>query len=338
MRNRILVIHSGKETFVEMDRDLLNISFEVQDFYAERKFPAGFLNYLRAVKKNGIVFCWFASWNSFWALLFAKIMLKNSVLVIGGYDLANLPEANYGHQRGGVMKWVSRFAMNLATTLITNSNYSKKEAQQNAGVLPEKVRVIYHGVPDRFGEIPAIPRDRMALTVGNVDWPNLKRKGLEPFVRAAAYLPDLQFVLVGEWKDKSIEYLRSIASENIIFTGRVSEEELDAWYKQASVYVQASLHEGFGLSVAEAMLAGCIPVTTKAGALPEVVGECGFYCDSTDPSEIAKSIEFAINSSQSFREKGRIRILNNFSMEKRKEELVKIILSISTHEQHAHAK
>ena len=58
---------------------------------------------------------------------------------------------------------------------------------------------------------------------------------------------------------------------------------LNDYYRRASVYVQASAHEGFGLSVAEGMLAGCIPVTTRAGALPEVVGDVGIQVDGTGP-------------------------------------------------------
>ena len=58
-------------------------------------------------------------------------------------------------------------------------------------------------------------------------------------------------------------------------TGYLSDDELDALFRSAAVYVQASLHEGFGLSLAEAMLAGAVPVVTAAGALPEVVGDTG---------------------------------------------------------------
>lgn len=273
---RVLLVHSGNEPFVKIDHDLLCSSFVVQDFYRVQKFPADFLQYWRGIKKADVVFCWFACWNSFWALLFARLFRKGSILVIGGYDLANLPESNYGHQRPGVMKWVSRLSMKLATQLFTNSYFSQKEAEQNAKVPLGRVRVIYHGVPDPFGTMPTIPRERMVLTVGKVDWPNLKRKGLEPFVLAAALMPDVSFALVGTWEDNSIEYLRSIAAANVIFTGQVRGEELNNFYRRASVYVQASQHEGFGLSVAEAMLAGCIPVTTRAGSLPEVVGELGF--------------------------------------------------------------
>lgn len=325
---RVFFVHTGDERFTRIDRGLLSESFAVEDFYAPRKFPADFLRYWRGVWRCDAVFCWFASWNSLWTIALARLLRKKSVLVIGGYDLANLPEAGYGHQRGGAMKFLSRLAMQLANRLMTNSHYSQKEAELNAGIPSERVRVIYHGVPDSFGALPSLPKERMALTVGKIDRPNLKRKGIEPFVRAAEHLPDVKFVVVGDWADDSIDYLHSIASPNVVFTGRVSDEELLEYYRRASVYVQASLHEGFGLSVAEAMLAGCIPVVTCVGSLPEVVGKCGIYCTSPEPLEIAKAIEAALNNSVSVRDHARKRILNNFPLEKRGRLLEEIIRSI----------
>lgn len=316
MRLKIFFVHSGNETFVKLDRELLNNSFEVDDFYAVRKFPADFIQYWRGIKEADTLFCWFASWNSFWALLLARIMRKGSALVIGGYDVADLPQANYGHQRAGVEKYISRVAMQLADVLLPFSRYSQTEAELNANVKSEKMQMIYIGVPDSFGGLPS-KKERMALTVGKVDRPNLLRKGLEPFVRAAAFLPDVKFALVGAWADDAIDYLISIATPNVVFTGRISDKELLEYYRRASVYVQASLHEGFGLSVAEAMLAGSIPIVTRLGSLPEVVGECGIYCASPEPLEVAKAIEMALNSSVSIRHQARERILNNFSLEKR---------------------
>jgi glycosyltransferase involved in cell wall biosynthesis len=324
MRPRIFFVHSGNETFVQLDRDLLSGFADVQDFHASQKFPLGLLDYWRGIRKSNLVFCWFASWNSFWALLLARLFHKPSILAIGGYDIANLPEADYGHQRGGLGKWVSRLAMRLATQLFTNSYYSQKEAEQNAGVSLQRVKVIYHGVPDPFGSLPQTPKERMALTVGKVDFPNLKRKGLQAFVEAAAFLPDVQFVLVGEWADKAIEHLRMMASANVLFTGRVTEAELLDYYRKASVYVQASLHEGFGLSVAEAMLAGCIPVVTQAGALPEVVGDCGLYCNLIFPESIVQMIRDALNFSACLRAKARDRVLKEFPLGQRKQSLKQV--------------
>lgn len=328
IRSKILFVHSGNETFVKIDRQLLSASFLVRDFHATRKFPADLWTYWRGIKENDVLYCWFAGWNSLWALMLAKVLQTPSVLVIGGYDLANLPDANYGLQRGGLGKWVSRFAMRLATVVFTNSYFSQTEAEQNAAVPLDRVRVIYHGVPDPFGALPKFAGEDMVLTVGKVDWPNLKRKGIEAFVRAAARLPEVQFVVIGDWADNSITYLQALASPNVIFTGRVSDTELLAYYRQAAVYVQASLHEGFGMSVAEAMLAGCIPVVTRAGSLPEVVGDCGFYSDSPEPSDIAKAIRNALNSPPTLREDGRRRILRLFPMQQRGEALQQVIQSV----------
>ncbi len=325
---RIFFVHTGNETFTKIDRDLLSKSFEVEDFHAAKKFPAEFLKYWRGVKQCDAVFCWFASWNSLWAILFARLMGKKSMLVIGGYDVANLPEADYGHQRGGLKKWVSRAAMKSADVLLPFSQHSQREAEMNAKAPAHKIQMVYIGVPDPFGDLLQTKKERIALTVGNVEFPNLKRKGLEPFVQAAAYLPDVKFIVVGKWADGAIEYLKSIASPNVIFTGRVSDEELLDHYRRASVYVQASLHEGFGLSVAEAMLAGSIPVVTRAGSLPEVVGECGYFSPSSEPMDIKNAVELALNSSSVLREEARLRVLTYFPMQRRRQALEQIIQSI----------
>jgi glycosyltransferase involved in cell wall biosynthesis len=101
-------------------------------------------------------------------------------------------------------------------------------------------------------------------------------------VAAASRLPDVRFVFVGKWHDDAIAELRAIASENVEFTGWLSDEELRDMYRRAAVYVQASRHEGFGLAVAEAMLAGCVPVVMGVTAMPEVVGDAGVLIDSQD--------------------------------------------------------
>jgi glycosyltransferase involved in cell wall biosynthesis len=165
----------------------------------------------------------------------------------------------------------------------------------------------------------------MALTVGNIDRGNLQRKGHESFVRAAALLPDVSFVLVGNWKGDAIDYLRSIATPNVTFTGRVSDVVLHDYYGKASVYVQPSLHEGFGLSVAEAMLAGCIPVVSRAGSLPEVTGDAGIFVDAPEPTAIAQAIEKALEYPPEARASARQRILDRFPVSKRSELLEELI-------------
>ena len=322
--HRILFVHNGPTHFVQLDLDELRERYDVTECYL-RSHWVNAVSIWQQVRTHDLVFGWFASWHTFLPLLFARVSGKPSLLVIGGYDLANMPEIGYGHQRGGIKRWISKRTMYLANRLVTNSHYSRKEAVRNALLNEEEVHPIYHGVEDPFRSLPKGSRARIALTVGNVDESNLRRKGHEPFVRTAALMPDVNFVLAGAWKDHAIEYLRSIATPNVTFTGWLSEQALWDYYGRSAVYVQASLHEGFGLSVAEAMLAGCIPVVTRAGALPEVAAEFGVCIGEPDPSIIAQAIEKALAQDDESRIAIRQAILDRFPMKKRGEALDQLI-------------
>lgn len=321
---KILFVHNHPSEFIRLDLEELRKRYQVTECYLQSRLvnPSGIW---RQVRRHDLVFGWFASWHTCLPLEFAKLLRKPSVLVIGGYDLANMPEIDYGHQRGGVTKWLSRRAMNSASCLVTNSQYSREEAASNAALSKQQVHAIHHGVPDRFGSLPQGPRERMALTVGNVDRSTLLRKGHEAFVRTAALMPDVNFVLVGDWRDDAVDQLRSIATTNVTLTGRVSDQALLDYYRKASVYVQASRHEGFGMSVAEAMLAGCIPVVTRAGALPEVAGESGVFVGSSEPAVLAQAVEKALAYPDAARTAIRQRILDRFPMEKRGQLLDQLI-------------
>jgi glycosyltransferase involved in cell wall biosynthesis len=312
---KILFVHNRLTSFVRQDLECLRQVHEVSELHlsSRRLNPAAIW---RQVEAHDAVFGWFASWHTALPVLFAHCLKRPSVLVVGGYDLANIPSIGYGHQRGGLKKWVSRATMRLANALVTNSCFSEREARNNAGLGDRRLRVIYHGVADPFGELPGGPREPMAITIGNVDRPNLHRKGLEPFVRAAAFLPDVKFVVIGAWKDHAIEQLRGIAGANVEFTGWVDDATLLDYCRRASVYVQASRHEGFGMAVAEAMLAGCIPVVTEDGALPEVVGDCGVY-SSAEPPAVARAITQAMSMPEQSRARARQRVLSRFSVQER---------------------
>jgi len=323
MTPRILFVHNGRERFVLDDLALLSQEHTVTDWHQPgRRFHLGRL--MRLVPSHDLVFCWFASWHALAPVLLAKALGRPSVVVVGGYDTANLPDAGYGAQRGGLPRWVARTVIRQATRLIVNSQAAGQEAIANAGADPAKIHVIYHGVhPMPMG--PA-QRESIALTVGNVWEENLLRKGLLPFVQAAVHLPQVRFVLVGRWCDGSIHRLQRMATPNVTFTGFVSDKELADWYARASVYVQASLHEGFGLSVAEAMTAGCIPVVSRAGALPEVVGKVGGYVDSLQPSRFARSVAEALPAACPERRRlCRERILRCFPMDRRREQLMELV-------------
>lgn len=305
-----------------MDLTLLRERYQMREWYQKTRM-VNLSALTTAIMQSDLVFGWFASWHTFFPMLIARALRHPSVLVVGGYDTANLPEIGYGSQRGGFKRWVSRQTMQWATRVVAFSEFSRQETIQNAGIAPNKVTRAYIGVEDR--KCPFRQKEQMVITAGNVDRSNLQRKGLKSFVRTASHFPDIPFALVGAWRDDTIDYLRSIASPNVQFTGWVSAQALDDYFSRARVYVQTSRHEGFGLAVAEAMLRECVPVVTRAGSLPEVVGDTGVYLDSTEPAAVAQGIRQALADDDTLGKRGRERILREFPLERRRAQLFALV-------------
>jgi len=321
---RVLYVHSRRNTFTAIDREALSERYEVVDYFQPR-LRVRPLELFRKLRRSDVVFGWFASWHTFAALTLARLMRKPSVLVIGGFDVANMPEIGYGAQRGGPRRWMTRRTIAIATRLITNSRYSLREIEANLGLGPDQVTLVYHGIPDRFGDRPGASKDDLALTVGVVYRANLERKGHSAFVAAAGLVPEVEFVLAGKWQDDAAEELRAAAAPNVNLTGFISDAELDALFRRAGAYVQPSRHEGFGLAVAEAMLARCVPVVTDAGALLEVVGDTGVVIPSPDPEHVANGVREALALGAEAGERARARVLAEFSYEMRRDGICGVV-------------
>ena len=315
---RVLYVHSRKTTFTDIDRAALAERFEVIDHYQPGRRPRP-IELIRKLRRADVVFGWHASSHTFVALTLARLMGVPSVLVIGGVDTARLPEIGYGMQRPGPRRWVARGTIAVATRLITNSRYSLREIEANLGLGPDRVALVYHGIPDRFADRADHAEELMALSVGVVYRLNLARKGHRPFVDAASHLPDVEFVLAGKWLDDAIEELRAGAGPNVTFTGYLDDETLDSYFRRAAVYVQPSRHEGFGLAVAEAMLARCVPVVTDAGALLEVVGDTGVVFAEPEARQVADAVRRALELGPEAGERARRRVLERFPYEMRRD-------------------
>jgi glycosyltransferase involved in cell wall biosynthesis len=321
---RVLYVHSRKASFVAIDGEILAERYQVEDLYQPGRLP-NLLRVIRGVLRADVVFGWFASWHTFFPITLAWLLRKPSVLVIGGFDVANMPDIGYGHQQGGLRKHASRWIFRRAGRLVTNSGYSLSEIERNTPIPPSEVTVIHHGVPDPFNGLPEDPKERSALTVGAVDRSTLVQKGQLPFAQASRELPDVRFVLAGKWLDEAVEELRAGGGENLELTGWLSDAELLDAYRRAAVYVQASRHEGFGLAVAEAMLAGCVPVVMNVTAMPEVVGDAGVLIESQRPAEVAAGVRRALELGPAAGAVARERILTAFPMERRREGILRVV-------------
>lgn len=322
-RRRLLFVKSRRASFIELDQELLAQRFDVTVIHQPGRYVNPF-KVLRAVLSADVVVGWWASWHTFLPFTLAWLLHRPSLLIVGGFDTAAERELGYGYQLGGLRKYMSRFAMRRAGILMTNSEYSRAEIERNCGIPAQRVSVVYHGVPDDAP--PAITKQRLALSVGIVDATNLERKGLRPFVEAAALLPDVEFVLAGRLAGEAGEQLRRGAAPNVRITGWLEDAELQDLFARAAVYVQPSKHEGFGVSVAEAMLARCVPVVTAAGALPEVVGDTGVILQDPLPASVAEGIRQALVQSPG--DAARARVLKRFSVQQRRDGLFRLLDSL----------
>jgi glycosyltransferase involved in cell wall biosynthesis len=131
-------------------------------------------------------------------------------------------------------------------------------------------------------------------------------------------VPEARFVQAGAWlEEDAAAVLRARAGENVDLRGWVEQSDLEELYRRASVYVQASWHEGFGMAIAEAMLAGCVPVVRTAGSMPEVVGDAGVLIDSSEPEAIADGVRRALTLGEDGRRRARERIVEAFPLRAR---------------------
>jgi len=321
---RVLYVHSRKASFVAIDREILAERYEIEDWYQPGRWP-NLIGLIPAVLRADLVVSWFASWHSFFPITLAWLLRKPSIQISGGFDTADMPDIGFGYQQGGLRRWASRWIMRRADRLVTNSSYSRSEIAANTPIDPADVTVVHHGVPDPFGPLDtATERERIALTVGPIDAGTLIQKGQLPFVESARLLPDVRFVFVGKPLDDSIERLRAAAGPNVEFKGWVSDDELRDIYASASVYVQASRHEGFGLAVAEAMLAGCVPVVMDVTAMPEVVDGAGVLISAQDAEAVAAGISKALELDPGAHGRARERILTEFPLEIRREGILRV--------------
>jgi glycosyltransferase involved in cell wall biosynthesis len=70
------------------------------------------------------------------------------------------------------------------------------------------------------------------------------------------------------------------------------------------------------------MLTGCIPVVSRAGALPELVGDAGIYVDPLTPQAIAAALEEAFAAPETMRIAARERVATTFGLDRYAERLL----------------
>lgn len=322
-----LIYYSSLSSFIKNDRDILYRHFPLREvnIRSGRDMPG----LARAIGWCDLSFIWFAGKHAVPAVVLSKAFSKRSMIIAGGYDVAFEPEMNYGQfTLGWNERAYARFALNNADAVLAVSKFTKGEALKRSN--PRNISVVYNGI-DTARFRPGGRKENLVLTVAaKGSTKNMVRlKGVDTFIGAAAYIPEARFEVVG-LREEDISGEVNIP-ENVDLLGPLDQEQLIDRYQRAKVCCQLSFVESFGVALAEAMACGCVPVVTQRGAIPEIVGDTGFYVPFGDVERAAEGIKTALKSDSlkpDLSEKARDRMKAHFIQEKREKELIQAVRAL----------
>lgn len=330
-RARIFMPYVYPATFIEQDRETLSARYDVRVAVVRspRALPAG----IREVVRADLVFCWFGSIRFFPYVLLARLLGKPVVVIAGGYDVASEPSIGYGNMLPGFARFIGRLVFRLSTLTVAVSETSLREARENALVPASKARHIPLGfdVDQPPEPVPADAKQPVVLALGNIDASTIHKKGWLTVARMSKLVPEISVVFAGPAQPEPLAELQAAAGPNVRFTGFVTGAVRDEVFSSAAVYVQPSVHEAFGCSVAESMLFGCVPVVADRAALPEVVGPCGYYVEPNDPEGLANAVRRALSHGAPGPESPRERITRLFPVSLRRTRLYALVDELLAH-------
>lgn len=199
---------------------------------------------------------------------------------------------------------VFRRGANGATAVISGTDYVKWQLVGRYHLPEEKVRVIPLGVEPEMAEPAKIDRFKAGkdflFYVGNY-YP-YKNVGVvvEAMSKIAVKHPHFKLVLAGKpdyFQAQLKERVRELKlTEKVVFAGYVTEEELAGLYDAATMYINPSLSEGFGLQGLEAMIHGVPVVAANATCLPEVYEKAAEYFDPLSANDLADKVTKLLDS------------------------------------------
>lgn len=192
-----------------------------------------------------------------------------------------------------------------ATRIATVSEYSKHDISTHYYINPNKIDVVYNGINDGFkpldnGEQQKV-REKFShgksyfLFVGSQS----PRKNLNRLVAAFDEFKeqtqsDYKLVLVGAVYSNEGDVKRVIDKskykEDIIFTGRQPQEELERIMASAFALAFVPYFEGFGIPLVEAMQCEIPIISSNTTCMPEIAGDAAMMINPFEVSEISKAM------------------------------------------------
>jgi len=177
----------------------------------------------------------------------------------------------------------TKYSVDNAALIFTISEFTKKEIIHFYNYPKDQITVTYPGVENLPNFHKANKYGDYFLYIGTLQ----PRKNLIRLIEAFKSI-NAKLVVVGKkgWLYENIfNKVKSLGCEkNVIFTGFISESEKTALIVNAKALILASLYEGFGIPVVEAMRLKCPVIVSQNSSLEEVVAKNGIYIE--DPLQV----------------------------------------------------
>jgi glycosyltransferase involved in cell wall biosynthesis len=192
-----------------------------------------------------------------------------------------------------------------ADRIATVSEFSKNDIASNFEIASDKIDVVYNGVGSQFKPLTEaeVKETRNKLTGGDPYFIYVssfhKRKNVENLLRAfdifkLSVNSSVKLVLAGNkrWWTSEMEsaYQEMKYKDYVVFTGRVTEEDLGKYTAAAYAMVYASFFEGFGIPIVEAMRCKVPVITSNVSAMPETAGGAALLVDPFSEISIANAM------------------------------------------------
>ena len=205
--------------------------------------------------------------------------------------------------------------------VVTVSERSQVDISKAFGIEEEGISLIYNGInTEEFTPRANVKRNPMRLmATASADQP---LKGLRFLLEAYAFLleeyPELELLVVGKPKEggDTEKLIKKLGiQDKVQFVTGITTEKMVDYYAEASIAVIPSVYEGFGLPAGEAMACEVPVVSTRGGALPEVVGDAGVLVSIEDSAAIATAVKDLLENPEKrdqLGKAGRNRIVEKF--------------------------
>jgi glycosyltransferase involved in cell wall biosynthesis len=192
-----------------------------------------------------------------------------------------------------------------ATRIATVSEYSKHDIAKNYGINEEKIDVVYNGINSFFKPLDEVSKQqtKQKYTAGKDYFINVgslhPRKNIPNLIRAFSLFKkesnsDLKLVLAGPnyWGVSEVHKVISETNlkDDVIFTGRLADEELNLVLGSAFALTFVPYYEGFGIPLIEAMQTNVPIITSNVTSMPEIAGDAALLINPLEVVDIKNAM------------------------------------------------